>query len=209
MEYDGCSKLTKTQSVPATNMTHRTVIQNVMIPEGMLLFAVPKDYLSGTFKYQNCTDHNIFSDHNIKQLNLFFGDRQFFVNSPHIGDFSNDIMETKTYIEYLTDPPFGLKMDPKRVRRDQIVNGAIESPFPHIWIKFSNYKDKSRILPFQNEGLKRAEKNNLAIDFTFGFNGAPANVVYIMCLYNTGNVLTLNTKTLNWSNPYIDIALNK
>jgi len=205
-EYEGVSRKTVTvENLQAASQVYQWTIPNVLLPEGMLIFAVPREVTSGTCRYQDNTTHNVFRDHNIQNIDFEFDNRKFFYTVPHIGMINNEIIARKLYIEYQVDPPFELKMDPKRVNLDQIVNGAVQSPFPHVWIKLTNFQNKTRIAPVQDDGQKQGERKDLTVKFSFGNGGSPENAMFVICLYYGGNNLTFHGSDSKWTCPFLSI----
>jgi hypothetical protein len=150
-EYPGVTRIMKTEQIGVSDLYHKAQIQGVLLPEGMFIFAVPKKVLSNIYTYDDNVTGNVFLDHNIKSIDIKYGDLAFFTSRPNLGMITNDIIESKLLIDYLTAAPFGLKLDPNKINLNSIKNGAKTSPFPHVFVNFCNYKDKSRLVPPLND----------------------------------------------------------
>lgn len=206
LAYPGVARIMRTENIPASNTNHKAKIQSVPLPEGIFIFALHKNVLSGTYNYGDNTDGNVFMPHNIKEMNLMYGEKQFFLNSPHIGMITDDTIELKLYYDYLTAPPFGMKMDPKKILIPLIKNGCKETAYPHVFMNLCNYGDKTRIVPFLDDGSILNKNHDLDLTFTFEDEGAPANTTFIIYLYYTDHNLTLETKKKGesfFTSPYI------
>ena len=198
----------KTENVTAKELQHKAKIQGMLLPEGIFIFALPKKILSGDYTYQG-SDGNVFANHNIKSLDIKYGELAFFINRPNLGMIRNDVIESKLFIDYLTAAPFGLDMDPDKITVENIENGWINTPYPHVYINFCNYGDKSRIVPYLNNGSMLKVPNDMEINFTFDNEGAVPDVTYIIYYFYTDNNLTLDTSHKNQSffvSPYLKLV---
>jgi hypothetical protein len=150
----------------------------------------------------------VFDPHNLTSVAISYGNQNFFLNTPNIGTFNKNTQEMKTYLDYLTDPPFGMRVDPDLVTLARLNDGCKETVLPNVLLKMSNYKDKSRIVPFLNDGGKQDERKDLELDFTFGTGGATAGVTYCIYLYYCETNLILNTKKKSlpfWHSPFVTL----
>ena len=208
-EYPGVTRIMKTEQIGVSDLYHKAQIQGVLLPEGMFIFAVPKKVLSNIYTYDDNVTGNVFLDHNIKSIDIKYGDLAFFTSRPNLGMITNDIIESKLLIDYLTAAPFGLKLDPNKINLNSIKNGAKATPFPHVFVNFCNYKDKSRLVPPLNDGSMMQYPNNLDLSFTFGEGGATADATYIIYYYYTDNNLTINSppgEHASFTSPYLKLV---
>ena len=192
--YDGVVRILKTENIPASALNYTMRAQNVLMPEGFFIFAIPSDVIAGTYKYSTNTTGNIFNTHNLKSVSIQYGGQNFFMKDLNIGTFQNDIMELKLFVDYLTDPPFGMKVDRKKITMAGIKDGCKDTVMPHVWLKYSNYLDKTRIVPFLSDGTKQDERRDMDINFAFNTGGATTGVTYCIYLYYCETNLILNTK---------------
>ena len=103
-------------------------------------------------------------------------------------------------------PPFGMPMDPDKITLANIKNGGENTPYPHVYINFCNYGNKTRIQPIAY-GMNPKDERQLEVNFIFGPEGATRDVTYIIYYFYTENNLLLNlpnqTSNVNFSSPYI------
>jgi hypothetical protein len=66
----------------------------------------------------------------------------------------------------------------QKITIENIVNGGKNTPYPHVYINFCNYGNKSRILPVVDDGSILQKKQDLEVVLTFDEKGAPNNVVF-------------------------------
>jgi hypothetical protein len=206
--YEGVTRRLVTETIPAANTTHKATIQKCPFPEGLFIYALPSNVVSGIYKYSTNTSGNVFEPHNIRKVSFTYNDQEFFMRDPHIGMITNDVIESKLYFDYLTAPPFGMKMDPDKITVNGIHNGGMNTPYPHVFINLCNYGDKTRIVPYLNDGSCLKDDHDLDITFTFGTGGATPGVTYMIYLYYTDNNLTLEMKQKGQSfftSPYIKL----
>ena len=206
--YTGLTKIMKAESIPNANTTFISTIQKTPFPEGLFIFAIPKNTLSGLNKYQENTSNNVFSPHKISKITFTYGDEVFFIREPHIGQINNQIIESKIFTDYIYSPPFGMNMDPEKITLNEIKNGAQNTPYPCAFINLCNFGDKSRIVPILSDGGIMSKDLDLQIKFEFQEGGSETDVAYIIYLYFTDVNLVLDTRTKGkafFSSPYIKI----
>lgn len=207
-DYAGVTRIMKTENISSDQLMHKARIQEMLMPEGMFIFTLPKKVLNGTYTFQG-KDGNIFSKHNIKSIEIKFGALDLFVNRPNLGMIEEDVIESKLFTDYLTAAPFGLHMDPDLITLENIKNGWVTTPYPHVYINFCNYGDKSRIVPNLNDGSMLKTEHDMELTFNFGPEGAVPDVTYIIYYFYTDNNLTLDTTHKNqtfFKSPYIRLV---
>jgi hypothetical protein len=205
--YEGVTKISKFENMPNGTTQFRTRIQNVPLPEGIFVFCVKKEVLSGLEKFQTYTD-TVFEPHNIQKLGFMYDNESFFTKEPNISMIDDDIIELKSYNDYLTAPPFSLNMDKTKLSLEKVKNGWKSTPYPHVYINLTNFGDKSRIIPYLNDGSILQKSADLDLLFTFHQDGSTPDVSYIIYLYYTDNNLTLDTRQKNnpfFFSPYIKL----
>jgi hypothetical protein len=163
------------------------------MPEGFFIFAIPSDVVAGTYSYSENTTGNIFEAHNLVSVGITYGNQSYATKSPNLGNFGNNIQETKTYLDYLLDPPFNMKMNPDLVTLDLLGDGAKKSVMPNVWLKMTNLQDKTRMVPYLSDGSRQDEARELQLEFAFGGKGNTVAMTYCIYLYYCEDNLILNT----------------
>jgi hypothetical protein len=183
LKHQGVTKNATAENVQAGVMSHRVKFSDVYFPEGILIFAVPKKVVAGTYMYNDNTNplRSLLADHHIQQVKLSFGGKDFYHKEPNDGQLMNPLINFKRMLDYLYSPPFGLKMDPKLVRPELLVGGCNGTAYPHVYINLRNTKDGERVAPVHEDGSITALKKDLEIQLIFDALGATANVTY--CVY--------------------------
>jgi hypothetical protein len=207
-DYAGVTRIMKTENIMTGELIHKARIQNMLLPEGLFIFALPKKVLNGTYTYQGSTG-NVFTKHHIKSVDIKYGDLQMFVTRPNLGMIQNDVIESKLFTDYMTAAPFGLNMDPAQITVGNIENGWSNTPYPHVYINLCNFGDKSRIVPYLNDGSMLKFENDMELTLNFDLNGAVGDNTYIIYYFYTDNNLTLDTSHKNQSffkSPYIRLV---
>ena len=209
--YSGVTRISKINSVPGGSMSCKIKAQGVYFPEGMFIFAVPKKVVHttmGRYKYQDNYDDNVFSEHNIEEVQFTFGGHSYFLDTVSLGKITEDVIEKKLFYDYMMAPPFGMTMDPDKITVANIRNGGIDTPYPHVYVNLCNYRNKTRIQPVAT-ALNMKDSRELEVNLTFGEKGAPLDVVYILCYFYTDNNLLLNlpkqTSSVYFTSPYINM----
>ncbi len=91
----------------------------------------------------------------------------------------------------MTAPLFGMTMDPDKITLANIKNGGADTPYPHVYINFGNYGNKSRIQPVTYQ-MDLKDERELEVNLIFGPGGATREVTYIIYYFYTDNNLILN-----------------
>jgi hypothetical protein len=207
VNYPGVTKLIQPVTIPQKSSTYKTKIQQIAMPEGLFIFALPRDVTSGNYSYSSNTDNDVFVKHNIQKINFTYGDESFYLSEPNIGMIRERIIESKIYTDLLLNPPFGMKMNKELITLANIHDGFDATPFPMVYVNLTNFGDKnSRIIPFLNDGSCLSKNNDFEITFTFTADGAPDAVVFFVCAYYTDYNLTLDLKKKGevlFNSPYV------
>jgi len=200
MTYQGLTRVLRYETIQPEETIFRTKIQNVAMPDGMFIFAVPKTAPSGAATYAKNTSGNVFDAHNITKIDLAFDYQSFFLKEPHIGNFGIDVIQRKAYFDAMNLPPFGVKWDESK--HNLATTFGVGTPYPHCWLNFC-HPDKSKIVPVNFEASILNKPHDLDVVLTFGTNGATADVMYLIYLYYTDNNLVFDAKNRAFYSPYL------
>ena len=206
--YQGLTKLSKFENIPAAATTWKTSFQSVNMPQGIFVFAVKNTVISGLEEFKNFTGQ-MFEQHKIQKLSFEYDKEWFFTTEPNITNIGDDIIEEKLFFDYLSSPPFDLNMDKSKITLATLKDAFKGTPFPHVYINFTIPGDTSRLIPFLSEGNILQKSADLDLTFTFELGGAPTGLAYIIYLYYTDNNLTLDTRQKNnpfFFSPYIKMV---
>jgi len=208
LNYPGVCRLMRPISIPNSTSEYVASLQKVFLPEGIMIFAIPNTVLNGRYTYQSNTSGNVFLPHNIAQVNFTFGGQSFFMKEPHIGQINDDTIESKLFFDYLKSPPFGMTIDPDKITLPNIINGSVATPYPHVFINLCNYGDKSRIIPYINDGSILEGQHTLELTITFNATLSVHDSTYIVYMYYTDNNLTYKNGKNGpfFTSPYIQIV---
>ena len=92
------------------------------------------------------------------------------------------------------------------VGRNKKSNWDSDTPYPHVYINFCNYGNKSRIQPVTYR-MDLKDERELEVNLIFGPEGSTWDVTYIIYYFYTDNNLLLNlpkqTSNVFFSSPYI------
>ena len=204
LPYAGVTKIMIAESIGASVLMHKARFQNVAFPEGLFVFALPQKCIAGTFPYSENTDGNVFSQHNIKDIQVTYNSQSLYTQDPNISMVENSYMEVKQMIDHLAAPPFGVTMDHKKVTLDVIKNGGKNTPYPHVYINLCNFGDKARLVPLLNDGSVLAQNRDLDLNITFKTGGAVAGVTYFFYLFYTDINMIFDLKNKKFYSPYLN-----
>ena len=203
LNYPGVTKLMLAETVSANSMFHKTRFLDIAAPEGMFIFALPKDVIGGTYKFSSNTDGKIFRPLNLKEVSLSFDNEGFASREPNFGMVENQFVEVKQLFDHYVNPPFGMTIDPDKLSLDLIRNCGANSVFPHAYINLCNFASKNRVTPVNKEGAIMTATENLDILLKFGTGGATDGVTYFIYLFYSDVNQILDMKTKQFSSPYL------
>lgn len=191
--YQGVSKVAIYENINTGALNHRCRFQNVLMPEGIFIFAIPNNVINGLYK---CTALNskVFSNHNIKSIDVKFENKPLAIRSPKLGDVQNHLMEIKQLLDNLENPPFGVLQNSESNSFNTIGGGGAATPYPHIYINLTPSGKKTRIIPVGDDGHIIAKKGDLDLDITFADGGATEGVTYMLYIFYTDVNVLLDTK---------------
>ena len=204
LPYAGVTKIMIAESIGASLLTHKARFQKVAFPEGLFVFALPQKCIAGTYPYQENADGNVFSQHNIEAIQMTYNGQSFYTKEPNFSMVEDNYMEVKQMVDHLATPPFGVRMDSKKVTLDSVKSGGKNTPYPHVYINLCNFNDKNRIVPLLNDGSVLAQNNDLDITVNFKTGGAAANVTYFFYLFYTDINMVLDLKNKKFYSPYLN-----
>ena len=202
LPYAGVTKLMLAETIPASNMYHKTRFDDIPTPEGLFVFALPKETIGGAWKFDTNTDGKVFRPLNIREMSLSYNNDTYAHREPNLGMVENKFMEVKQYFDHLISPPFGMPLDPDKVTLDMVKNCGSASAYPHVYINLCNFADKSRLVPANQDGSILSKNADLDIQIKFGSGGASENVTYFFYLFYTDVNQMLDLKSKTFSSPY-------
>jgi len=208
LPYPGVTRLQQIDPVPEGATTFKTRFQDVYFPEALLIFALPKEVASGTFKFGDSTSQNVFEEHRIKLVQVTFDHKRLFLREPHPGEVNQPWFETKQYVDHIVHPICGLPVDARNLKPEHFIQGGNATSYPHIYLPLVNYGTKNRIHPAADlDGTSSVKRADLDVELQFGENGAKANLIYVTYAIYTDVGVTYDTRTRLFANPY-NIIIN-
>jgi len=201
--FAGTSRIMMAETISANVMTYRTKFQKILAPEGVFIFALPKEVIGGEWKFESLTDGKIFKPHNLKSVALTFKGETYENKEPNISQIEDNFIEVKTLISHLSHPPFGVPQNPDLVTLSLLKSGGSNSIFPHVYINLCNSLDKTRLVPYNQDGGLLLTEGDLDIQMKFNRGGATDNVTYIIYIFYTDINLMYDMKNKRFSSPYI------
>jgi hypothetical protein len=204
IEFPVVTRLQLVDPVPDSSSTHKTVFQDIYLPEAVLIFCLDKQVASGSYDFSAVTDQNVFKDHRILHLDLSFDKKKFCLKEPNFGKFRTDHLGLKQLIDHHMFPMLGVKPDVSQLLLGHILDGGEATPFPHIYIPLcSNFVDKERLVPSQDDGSCISRKGDLEIAFQFQVTNSQTSAVYVTYAIYTDVANILDLKNQRFSSPYL------
>lgn len=195
--YSGLTKFAMAENINASVQQHKLRFQDVPMPEGLFIFALPKTALSGTYDNSDVEKAAaIFKEHNISELFIHFNNMPLSIKSPHLGDVGVRAIELKQLMDHYEHPPFGVLQDPSLIQFEKIIEGGKNSAFPHLYIPLCPSGKETRIVPVGADGQVVNKNGDLDITLKFGSGGAK-DVTYLVYIFYTdvNMVLDLSSQT--------------
>ena len=193
--FGGTTRFASQENVPQGVASHKVKLQDLRYPEGLFIFAIPKTVIQGTYQYQNApSGEKVFLDHNITSLDVQWGGMPLCIKEPSLGQFEDDTIEQKIYFDRLFRPPFGIVQDSTLIRLPSVSDGAIRTPFPHVFINLEVGGPQTRVVPFGDDGHSVQQVKDMDIELRFGTAGQPSDATYIICAYYTDVNMVLKLK---------------
>ena len=192
--YPGLTRFIQSEIIPNESTMFKCTIQKIAMPEGLVIFCLPKDVSTGNYSYKNRANSDVFQKHNIEKLSFAYNNEVFYMAEPNIGTFRDPIIESKCFFDMLWQPPLGMKTNHKLITPEVVHDGFDKTPYPMVYINLTNFGSTSRIVPFLNNGNCLNTDSDLEITFTFTTERSTPDVHYFICFYYTDTNLTLETK---------------
>jgi hypothetical protein len=195
MYYSGLTKFAMAENINTSVQQHRMRFQDVPMPEGLFVCALPKTALSGITANSTVTA-KVFEDHNITELLIHYNNMPLSIKSPHLGEVNRRAIEIKQMMDHFEHPPFGVLQDPSLITLERMLSGGKDTAFPHIYIPLCPSGNETRIVPVGADGQVVNKNGDLDITLKFGTGGAK-DVTYLAYIFYTdvNMVLDLSSQT--------------
>jgi len=203
MAFPGVTRIQLVEPVPNASTTYRTRFQDIYLPEALFIFCLNKTVASATYKFSTDTKTSIFVPHNINSIDMSFDGKRFSHGEPHIGTFLEDELDSKSLIDKLALPPFGIRQDASKLTHKIVSEAGSNTTFPHVYMSLVNGPDRQRIIPVLDDGSCLNKKANLELDIKFNASNSPSDVVYVIyAIYTDVNVI-YDPRNKHFSSPYL------
>lgn len=204
LAYPGLTRIQLVEPVPNGTSVFKTRFQEIWMPESILIICLNKNVASGTYSFADDTGKNVFLDHNINSVDLAFDGMKYSLKGSHLGNIREDILATKSLMDHLAVPIFGVSVDPSKVVLDELANGGTNSAYPHVYIPLVNYgAEANRIIPSLDDGSCLTKRCDLEIGLNFVMAGSRADSIYVIYAAYTDVNTLLDLKNKHFSSPYL------
>lgn len=206
ISYPGLTRLQQIDPVPEGASTFKTRFQDIFFPEALLIFALPKEVASGTYKFSTDTGQNVFQEHRISEVQVAFDHKRLHVRDPFPGEINEPWFEYKQYLDHIYHPIFGLLPDRSAktgMKFEHFVQGGARTSYPHVYLSLVNFNTKHRQLPaMESDASAISKRADLDIELTFTEEGTKANLIYVTYAIYSDVAVTYDTRTRLFGNPY-------
>lgn len=204
LAFNGITKLAHAETIPAATFNFQTRFENVPMPEGLLIFALPKTVQGDAYKFETHTlASGFYLQHNIESVQLNYGGMNFTMKEPNFGSVDDDYMEMKNMMDYAKCGPFGLFFAQNRLTQANLHNGFAGTDFPHVYLNLCPSGQNSRLIPLLDSGSVLQNNHDFNVSLKFKDPGATADSIYVIYLIYTGTNMLLDLKEKRFVNPII------
>lgn len=200
--YPGITRLQIIEPIPNKVSVYKAKYQDVKLPEQLLIVCVNKAIASGTYKFSDDTEQNIFKNHNIQAVNVSFKQQQMYIKSPFPTDVNDDRFRTKSFLDHLIHPVCAVPVDVKETKEIYFKDGSKDTAYPHVLINMTNFGTRSRILPALADDSILNNKSDLDLEFKFTADGSATDCCYVIWAIYTDVAIEYDAKTKLFTNPY-------
>lgn len=196
IEFFGVTKLGMAHNIPAGVFTYTAKLNKIYLPQGLFIFCLPRGIIPGNYDYSTFAD-NVFLNHNIKSIGVYFGGKMFYSKSPTPHDLGSTTSNNKHFFDHMSNPPFGVKQDPDKLFYELIKDGGSsnESPFPHVYIDLTQGTPNTRLATENADANLIQGREMLDVAMQFKNPGATNGTYFVYYFYTDKNVdLDLNAK---------------
>jgi len=203
--FEGVTKLGMAHNIPQNVYSYTAKLNKIYLPEGLFIFCLPKTVIPGTYNFQEFAD-NVFLDHNIKSVAIYYGGKTFYAKSPTPHDLGSLTSNNKHFFDYIISPPFGVRMDPTCINYDLLKNGGEQSPYPHVYIDLTQGGAHTRLITDNDDGSNVQNKEFLDVALQFKNRGTVDGTYFVYYFYTDYNVI-LDMNAKRFSNIYNNTKL--
>lgn len=202
LTYPGTTRIALTEPISEGTPVHKAKFQDIYLPESLLIFALPKEVASGTYKFSTDTNQNVFRTHNINAVQVSFNQSRLYIREPYPGEINETFMDTKQMLDHIFQPVMGVPPDIANFKVDYFKDASINTSYPHVYLPLVNFGTKSRTLPALDDGSALSKKADLEIDIRFEETGTAKGLIYIIYAIYTDVATTFDCRTRLFGNPY-------
>ena len=204
LSYHGVTKIARVENIPDRTMAYKLKFNGVTFPESMLIFALPKSVVGGTYKYSEMEFEYgpFYLEHNIKKVKWKYGEDSFSPEEPQLGDVTNEYMDYKFLTDDTVRGPFGLKLSGKSLNLRTTKSGHSGTDFPHLHFSFTTDGSRGRIVPQLCDSGVYNKPKDLSVSLVFSEAGSAKEAQYFVYLAYTDTNVVLDLKTKKFLSPY-------
>lgn len=199
LHFEGVTMIGVTEAVSTTSYTHRFRFQDVVIPEGIFIFALPNTVTNGSLKYNQFEAKRVFLDHNIEGVEVFIEGQRLYIKSPNPSNMRHSQMEVQTMMDHTLAPPFGVHLDESTLQYGNFRELGENTFYPHVYIPLclpEGGGPDTRMVAIGEEGSFVRQRHSMDVAVKFLSDKGPKNNASYFCfLFFTDVNMTLDLKT--------------
>jgi len=206
LHYPGVTKIMRAENIANGTFVYTTRFEDVVFPEQIFIYALPKTVVAGTHKFSTATVGSpFFLKHNIVSVLPNFAGYNLSMTDPNFGSIVDDLAEIKSVEDHIKYGPFGMKVNSEIVTRESAVDGFANTDFPHVLLSFvpSKYASLARMVPMLTDPSLFNVPRDLNITLKFdGTIGSANDANYFIYLAYTNENMRYDQKSKKFLSPY-------
>lgn len=196
LEFKGITREARIESPKNGDAFHRIRFLETALPEQMLIFAVHKDLVNGTQKYQDYVATNpYFVQHNIKKIGFVYDGESFTGKEPNFLDFSHNSSALKYMEVAMKNGICGVMPNIDLITYDNAINEYRDTLYPHVLTDFTIEGTRERIQPMLSDGTALKQDAPINITLFFHDSGSTSDAVYVIYFIFTDYSMLYDYKT--------------
>lgn len=198
LNFEGVTKDSRAEAIKDGESIWRTRFHSLPMPEQILIFALPRTVIGGTWKWQDKPTDPLFLKHNLQEVELSYNGENFVNKSPNFQHITNEMTSLKYLEDMYRYGLGGMRVDNRRLNWDNIRTAHENTLFPHVLINLTMNETGERMRPLNSE-RDRFFNNDAPLEVTLKFksSGATPEATYMIYLLYPHDVNMMYDPKLN------------
>lgn len=203
LNYPGVSRLVRSQEILQASNYLEFSFKKIRYPEALYIVVLPRKVISDDYSYSTAAaDEPFFEQHNVQEVKINWGGKDFSIKEPHFGQVTNDLYDTARFHDYSRRGPLGVFTNQALITRTLVADGFRNTPFPHLYFELTLPGDRNVYVPPLAELQHVTKPDDLTVTLRFVANEAPKEVVIQAQALYFDVCMQLDLRDKTFSSPY-------